>query len=591
MHATKLGYNCRTITQPRATDLSLNYWKTMKLPILCTLLLVCLATPEPRTIAQTPQDTQAPAAATPAQTPPQQAPVGTQPTRDANGTFTIQRTARLVVLDVVVTDAKNNIVTDLKKEDFSVTESKEPQTILNFEATGSRSISPSLDVNSTADLDRLAPRAPVNIILLDEFNTHFEDMAFARYSLKKFLEKQPDKLDTPTMLLSVSLTNFTVVKDYTQNKQALIDALDHHFVAYPWQAQNGAWVAERFGTAFETLMRVAEATIGHVGHKNMIWIGRGFPALHLANVPIDGQNRLNNNVQRCVNMLRDARITLYTVDPAGLMVNPGEYGTAAAFNDPFGGNYQFSALARATGGKALYGRNDVDAEIGTGIRDGSSFYTLTYRPANNSLAPQKFRRIQVTVNRPGLTATTREGYYLQQGPGVVNPEKPSRRLAADLYNAESSTMAYDGVPLTLTPSPTDPDSFAILVEGRGLVWTVATDTEPRHTEVIVMATTFDKKGKELKQIARQIKVKAPADVPPTGRLDRALNFNFKLDHDPKAVRARFVVRVTASGRIGTADATLGQPLPAPPPPHREAPNQQPATNNQQRPYLPLLSRR
>ena len=563
MYATKHQYNGPATTRPENRCLYRNHWKTMRLLTFCTLLLVCLAAALPRSIAQTPQDTQAPGATAPAQAPPQQAPVGTQPTKDANGTFTIQRTARLVVLDVVVTDAKGNIVTDLKKEDFNVTELKEPETVLNFEATGSRSINPELDVNSTADLDRLAPRAPVNIILLDEFNTHFEDMAFARYSLKKFLEKQPDKLSTPTMLLSVSLTNFTVVKDYTQNKQALIDALDHHFVAYPWQAQNGAWVAERFATAFETLMRVAEATVGHVGHKNMIWIGRGFPPLHFANVTIDGQNRINNSVQRCVNMLRDARITLYTVDPAGLMVNPAEYGNAAAFNDPFGGNYQFNKLATATGGKALYGRNDVDAEIGTEVRDGSNFYTLTYRPANTSLAPQKFRRIEVTVNRPGLTATTREGYYLQQGPGVVNPEKPSRRLAADLYNAESSTMAYDGVPLTLTPSTTDPDAFLIHVEARGLSWSVATDTEPRKADVIVMATTFDKKGKELKRIAREIKVAAPADSPPTGRLERPLTFNFKLDHDPKAVRARFVIRVTASGRIGTADATLGQPLPTP----------------------------
>ena len=124
-------------------------------------------------------------------------------------------------------------------------------------------------------------------------------------------------------------------------------------------------------------------------------------------------------------------------------------------------------------------------------------------------------------------------------------------------------MAYDGVPLTLTPSTTDADSFLIRVEARGLVWTPATETEPRRADVIVMATTFDKKGKELKRIAREIKVAAPADVPPTGRLERPLTFNFKLDHDPKAVRARFVIRVTASGRIGTADATLGQPLPTP----------------------------
>ena len=62
------------------------------------------------------------------------------------------------------------------------------------------------------------------------------------------------------MLLAVNLQNFTVVHDYTQNKQAIIDALDHHFVAYPWQTHQGAWVAERFVTAFETLRRVSQAT-------------------------------------------------------------------------------------------------------------------------------------------------------------------------------------------------------------------------------------------------------------------------------------------------------------------------------------------
>jgi hypothetical protein len=72
-------------------------------------------------------------------------------------------------------------------------------------------------------------------------------------------------------------------------------------------------------------------------------------------------------------------LTLYTIDPVGLAVDPGVYGSAAAFNDPFGGNYQFNGLSKATGGRALYGRNDVDAEIGTAIQDGSNFYTLTYR--------------------------------------------------------------------------------------------------------------------------------------------------------------------------------------------------------------------
>ena len=479
-------------------------------------------------------------------------------TPDANGLYTIRRNARIVILDVVVTDRKGNLVKDLKREDFHVTEAKEDQTILNFEETGSHLPDAGATINSTTDLDRVAPQAPMNIILLDEFNTRFEDMAFARYSLKKFLETQPDKLATPTMLLAVTLKDFTMLRDYTQDKAQILNALDHHFVAYPWQAHQFAWVAERYGTAFATLMRVAEATEGHPGHKNMIWIGRGFPALNFAKAPVDTENRVNSYVQQCVNMMRDARVTLYTIDPAGLQVN-NTYGSAAEFNDPFGGNYQFAKLATATGGKALYGRNDVDAEIATTVRDGTDFYTLSYRPSNTSMDPRKFRRIGITLTRSDLVATTREGYYLQMGPGMVNPQNPSRRLAFDLMSAGDSTMVYDAVPVTVRPSPTDPNGFLAHVDARGLVWTVATDEAPRHADLVLMTTTFDKKGKELKRDAHVIKISAPRTVPPTGRIELATEVPFQIERDAKAVRARVVVRVTQTGRIGTADVVLGAP--------------------------------
>ncbi len=474
-------------------------------------------------------------------------------------TYTIQRTSRLVILDTVVVDAANKPVSDLKREDFSVQEAGEPQNILNFETAGAHTPDPSIDIESTADLDRLAPRAPVNIILLDEFNTRFEDMAFARYSLKKYLEKQPGRLPEPTILIAVSLQNFTVLRDYTQNKDELLSALDHHFAVLPWQLRQGAWVGERYATAFITLRRVAQAVVGHPGHKNMIWIGRGFPSFDFTRAPIDTETRVNTAVQDCVNTLRDARITLYTIDPAGVMVNPGEYGRAAAFNDPFGGNYEFNKLAMATGGRTLYGRNDVNAEIGTAIQDGANFYTLTYRPTNTSNDTQKFRKIVVTVDRPGLKVITREGYYPQRGPGRVDPDNPSRRLVGDLLAAGTSGMVYDGVPITLEPAQNDPDTYTVHVSGKGLNWSAATETEPRHAEMILFVTTFDKKGKELKRDGKNIKVSAPTTVASTGRLDRDVNLIYKVDHDAKAVRARFVVRVTSSGRIGTVDAMLGQP--------------------------------
>jgi VWFA-related protein len=461
------------------------------------------------------------------------------------------------VLDVVVTDAKGNVVTDLNKDDFKVTDAGEPQTVTAFDVSAVHLVKPDITINSTVDLDRLAPDAPVDIILLDEFNTRFEDEAFARYSLKKYLEKQPEKLLTPTMLLAVGLDKFTVLNDYTQDKQAIIHSLDHHFVENPWRNQSISWAPERLATAFGTLERVAEATIGHPGHKNMIWIGRGFPNINMANIPVDSSLRVESYVQQCVNMLRSARITLYAVDPAGLVVNPAERdGGQAAMLDPFGGNYDFSRLAQATGGKALYGRNDVDAEISKSAENGVNFYTLTYRPTTGGLDWRKFRKIAVTVNRPGLSASTRLGYFVALGPTRVNPTKPSKQLQFDLNSAASSTMVYDAVPLSLTSDPSDHDSFKLNIEAKGLVWTSATDTEPRHANFIVVTTTFDKKGKVLKEVAKQVNMSAPKTVPPKGRLELPVVLPVKLEHDPKAVRLRVVVRITQTGREGTADAIL-----------------------------------
>jgi VWFA-related protein len=384
-------------------------------------------------------------------------------------------------------------------------------------------------------------------------------MAFARYSLKKYLDKQPDKLVTPTMLIAVDLQHFTVLRDYTQNKEEILAALKHHFAVYPWQLHQGAWVGERYATAFITLRRVAQAVMGHPGHKNMIWLGRGFPPTRriMSGWSLDTENRIHNAVQECVNVLRDARVTLYTIDPAGVMVGTGEYG-GDLWSDPFGGNYEFNRMAKATGGRTLYGRNDVDKEVQTAIQDGANFYTLTYRPANTSMDPQKFRKIKVTVNQPGLKVITREGYYLQYGPGRVNPENPSRRLMADLAAADSSNMVYDGIPVTIRQVENEPESFAVHIDGSGLVWTYATEGHPRHTEVILDISTFDKKGKELTRKASVVKIDAPTTVPPTGRIHRNLDIPCKIDHNPKVVRVRFTVRVSATGRIGTADLTLGQ---------------------------------
>ncbi len=518
--------------------------------------------PSPAPGAATAQSGSAPAAnpSTPA------APANGQ-AQGPNATNTIRTNVRLVVLDMVVVDKKGNAVKDLTRADFHVQEDGVDQTIRNFDVPGTYTPPVNEVIDNTSDLDRVAPRAPVNIILLDEFNTLFEDMAFARYSLKKWLNTQPDKLDTPTMLVSVSLEKFEVLHDYTENKDEILTALDHHFAAYPWQAHNFAWVAERYSLAFFTLRRVAEATAGHPGHKNMIWIGRGLPNVSRLRFSSIDQDHVHNAMQQTINELRDSRVTLYTIDPAGLQVDTTRYGEDAALFDPFGGQPDFQELARATGGRNLYGRNDVDAEIGTSIRDGSSFYTLTYRPTDTTRDVNHFRRISITVNgHPELKVVTRQGYFDSRAPARLTADgQATNRLQAELAGAATSTMVYDAVPITLAIADT-PGKFILHIAGQGLYWTEATDTDPRLAKLILTVTTFDKKDKPLKIDGRTITVKAPNTVAPTGRLDRAVAIEYQVPPDPKAVRARFVVRVDRTGRMGTADADLlHSPSPAQPP--------------------------
>jgi VWFA-related protein len=483
-----------------------------------------------------------------------QVPTGA-PTRTAENT--IRRNVSIVVLDGVALDAKGNVVTDLKRSDFHITEDGQAQTIRNFEAPGANSAPAGTDIESTADLDRLTPRAPVNIILLDEFTTRFEDMAFGRYSLKKWLDRQPVRLDAPTMLVAVDMQKFTVLHDYTQNKDTLLNALDNHFATYPWQTHQFAWVAERYSTAFNTLRRVAEATSGHIGHKNMIWIGRGFPTITLTNANVDASRQIHNAVQLTVNEMRDARITLYTIDPAGVMIDPGQYGTDAQLFAPFGGDPDFEALSRATGGRSLHGRNDVDAQIGTAIQDNASLFTLVYTPTSGTGDPDKFRKINVTIDRPDVRFLTRQGYYPAIRPARLNANgSVGNRLGAELQNAATSNMAYDAVGVVAQVHKDDVSNIRILVQSKGLTYFFTDGTKPRFARLIVLVTKFDKKNKQIGEEGRTVTFAAPMTASPTGHLDLPVSFDFKLKPDAKATHARMVVRVDGSGHMGTVDIQL-----------------------------------
>jgi len=491
----------------------------------------------------------------------QTSPSGTTPGESAQpGDYVLKVSTQLVDLDVVVTDKQGNIVDNLNKDDFKVTEDKQPQTILNFDRPLAHALPRNLAIDSTRELDRVAPEAPVSILVLDEINTRFEDEVFARYSLEKYLKTQSDMLSQPTMLVAITVDHFIVLRDYTTSRKEIVDALDHHFIAYPWRS-NGSWQNEQISQAFASLRQVAQATAGHRGHKNMIWIGRGFPSIQMQNMLDVDRDALETAIATCTNMLRDARVTLYTVDPAGISAAPTQTDiNGGTMDDPFGGEVDFNALATATGGRAFMNRNDVDNLIGKSVRDGSEFYTLAYKPTTRSNDPAKFRAIRVIMKDQHLVATTREGYYVQpasppatkatttaaSGTPVAGTDEND--LAVDLNSAADSTMVYDGLPLTVTRDTANPNQFTIHIAASGLDWTAGGATP--KVQLALVVSSFDRKGRLLNRNAHMLDVPAKSSEP------HSLDLQTRIDTASPAARVRFVVRDAASGKVGADNAYL-----------------------------------
>ncbi len=138
-----------------------------------------------------------------------------------------------------------------------------------------------------------------------------------------------------------------------------------------------------------------------------------------------------HDVAKAADALMENQIAIYPVDVRGLATlnlgSAAQDGERRGFTGRNAG-HGFSAahvadsrdlashhatldlLAERTGGKAFYNRNDLADVIRKSIDDGSTYYTLGYYPSNKNW-DNKFRKIEVKVNRPDVKLRHRLGYF------------------------------------------------------------------------------------------------------------------------------------------------------------------------------------
>jgi len=313
-----------------------------------------------------------------------------------------------ITLDVQVTDQSGVAVRGLRQQDFTVLDDKKPQDVLSFSAVvgGARSV----------------PELPVEIVLvIDAVNTPFESLTYEREEEKKFLLQNGGQLLLPVSLIIFSDAGTKVQNDSSRDGKVLAALYDRYeFKLRDITRSHGFQGAtERFDASLKTLNSLAEYEKSRPGRKLMIWLSPGWPMLS-AGVRLSHHDEryLFNSIVALSGALRQARITLYSIDPLGLADAGGirmEYykeflGGITSPSQAVAGDLGLQVLAIQSGGRVFNGGIDLPTAIRNCAADADAFYALTFdaRPASQT---DQYHSLTVAVNMPRTTVRTRTGYY------------------------------------------------------------------------------------------------------------------------------------------------------------------------------------
>lgn len=470
--------------------------------------------------------------------------------------------SQLVVLDVVVTDDKGSVVTDLSRDDFTVYENGTPQSLRNFDSPA-REKEKLLSLPEKARKDKNGnddwSDAPLTILVIDELNTPFEETAFSRYEVDRYLKAQPALLKQPTIALWLNDGGFhPVVPSFTRDRNALMSAVDSHKASQADKLARGAMV-EQLSASLSALQQMAVFSRGNKGSKQIIWIGRSFPGVDSTNLDKAQNELLNKAVSSTLNLLMASRAVVYAIDPTVNMAertdfisniqSPGSIVPFAA-DDPFAHSFSFMGFVGQTGGKYFFGRNDMSNEIMETIDRGTSFYSLSYVPSE-PIQDGKYRKIDIRLSNPKLHIQAKGGYY----PSPVNDNALDEKdLHFDLHEALVTGMTYTGVGMRVEGCQLDANRITatctVWVDNNSLTFAAGSDDRSDRSTVVAAIAALDAKSVLLSNKVTRVQLGIAKDLANEKELGLT-KLRLHVVVPPTARAVRIAIR-DSSGRIGVA---------------------------------------
>ena len=351
----------------------------------------------------------------------------------------------LVRVDVSVSDRRGNPITDLRKEDFQITEDNIPQTIQTLKFISATGAAPntdeSLPIRSPEHAAEEAAKDDIRVVLIFWDEYHIGQLAPAirgRDALTAFARTAFG----PTDLVAL-MDQLTTIDDihFSRDRMALVNQI------HDLQGRQGVYMPPRSAVEEAQLYKMGnvellrsqvtasalESAISFLGalkqgRKAILFVSQTIG--RVGSGPMDADVW----VRKAIDLANSNNTTIYTLDPRGLDMNSRLSSI-------------LQSLAENTGGR-VFANNFPGTELRQILKDESAYYLVGYSSSQNP-ADGKFHRIKVKIDRPGVDVKARSGYVAPTLAEIELARKPlPAPPPADVAKALESVVDAPHMPAT-----------------------------------------------------------------------------------------------------------------------------------------------
>jgi len=313
----------------------------------------------------------------------------------------------VVLLDVIVTDARGNQILGLSKDDFIVKEDGAQQPVDSIDYFTNRRLLDTREENAPFKVEKIRNERYF-IFFFDKPNDAgvlFDELTVAREAVRNFI--RTDMLEGDRVAIAGHDVRLKIYSDFTSDKKKLEKALNDSARFGPGldrptaddgilQHLSRGEMMGRTGRVYEALRVLADATRSIRARKNLVLFSPGIveESETVRNGVITNRSRFLDPMLEAFN---GANVSVYSVQLQR------DVDTTPVFHQ------RLEEMASATGGQYFRFNTSFTGPLSRIENVNNGYYLLTYR-TKHGRGERGYQRVRVSVKNPEFKDIARAGY-------------------------------------------------------------------------------------------------------------------------------------------------------------------------------------